>query len=116
LLGIRAVLAASFERIHRSNLIGMGILPLQWAAGAALTVTAGDRIEVQATSEAVVPRGEVAVVLHRTDGSQQKAVARAAVETQLEVMLLREGGVIPTILRQTMARHAGGADATVIAA
>ncbi len=109
LLGIRAVLAASFERIHRSNLIGMGILPLQFAAGqhpSTLALKAGDRIEVQADADALRPRCPVAVLIHRADGSQQALTLTAAVETQLEVRLLRQGGVIPTILREQLAQHA----------
>ncbi len=109
LLGIRAVLAASFERIHRSNLIGMGILPLQFTPGdhpSTLNLQAGDRIEVIADPDALQPRARVAVVIHRADGSRQPLTATAAVETQLEVLLLRQGGVIPTILREQLDQHA----------
>ena len=109
LLGIRAVLAMSFERIHRSNLIGMGILPLRLPADAhptALNLTAGDLIEVHAAAEALVPRGAVDVIIRRTDGSVLNLATRAAVETQLEVDLLRNGGVIPTILKSHLSRSA----------
>ncbi|MBT9550711.1 MAG: aconitate hydratase AcnA [Hydrogenophaga sp.] len=114
LLGIRAVLAASFERIHRSNLIGMGILPLQFAAGqhpSTLNLQAGDRIEVLADPAALRPRAPVAVLIHRADGSAQSLTLTAAVETQLEVRLLSQGGVIPTILRDQLAAHAAVATA-----
>jgi aconitate hydratase len=100
LLGIRAVLAVSFERIHRSNLIGMGILPLLLPAGtnpASLRIAPGDRIEVDAPAEAVSPRARIAVRVLRADGGAQ------AFETQLETELLRCGGVIPSILRRTIA-------------
>ena len=105
LLGIRAVLAVSFERIHRSNLIGMGILPLRLPAGVTpqtLALQPGDRIAVQADARDMQPRCRVNVCVHRLDGRQEHWEAQAAVETQLEVTLLREGGVIPTILHKTL--------------
>jgi aconitate hydratase len=106
LLGIHAVLASSFERIHRSNLIGMGILPLRLAEGAhpsQLQLAPGDRIEIAAGSDAIAPRASVPVCVVRADGRREPVQAIAAVETQLEVELLRQGGVIPTILRQKQA-------------
>lgn len=105
LLGIRAVLAVSFERIHRSNLVGMGILPLLLPDGvtpATLDLRAGDRVHVDAPAERVVPGADVAVVVLRANGERLPLVARAAVETQLEASLLREGGVLPAILRRTV--------------
>jgi aconitate hydratase len=110
LLGIRAVLAMSFERIHRSNLIGMGILPLRLPAGAdpkSLQLQPGDRIEVDAEAGALSPRGAVPVRVLRRDGRVEHLTATAAVETQLEVALLRDGGVIPAILRKTIAGQQG---------
>ena len=106
LLGIRAVLAASFERIHRSNLIGMGILPLRLPAGThpkTLALQPGDRIEIDAPIGALAPRSAVPVRIVRADGGSTAFDATAAVETQFEVELLEAGGVIPTILRQTLA-------------
>ncbi|QGZ64255.1 aconitate hydratase AcnA [Paraburkholderia acidisoli] len=107
LLGIRAVLAASFERIHRSNLIGMGILPLRFAPGThpdSLAIGPGDMLEVEADAAAITPRCAVPVRIVRADGRIDSIDARAAVETQLECTLLRSGGVIPLILQQTLAR------------
>jgi aconitate hydratase len=106
LLGIRAVLAQSFERIHRSNLIGMGILPLRAPAECAperLRIAPGDRIEIDAPSAALEPRAAIAIRVHRADGAVEHYEAMAAVETRLEVDLLREGGVIPYILQKTIA-------------
>jgi aconitate hydratase len=105
LLGVRAVLADSFERIHRSNLIGMGILPLRLPAGmpsAALAIVAGDRIEIDATAQALRVRGTVPVRIVRASGAVDTLMATAAVETGLEVELLRLGGVIPSILQGTL--------------
>ena len=105
LLGIRAVLAVSFERIHRSNLIGMGILPLRLPEGvtpATLRVQSGDRIEIDAPADTLAPRIAVPVRILRADGRVDALAATAAVETQLEVRLLRMGGVIPAILSDTL--------------
>lgn len=106
LLGIRAVLAVSFERIHRSNLIGMGILPLRWPAGVSpvtLNIQPGDKVEVDAPPDTLAPRCRVDVKIVRADASVESFVVTAAVETQLEVALLRCGGVIPLILQKTLA-------------
>jgi aconitate hydratase len=107
LLGIRAVIASSFERIHRSNLIGMGILPLGLAQGwgpARLGLNPGDRIEVDAPGDALRPRGAIPVTLVRANGERMAIPAIAAVETQFEVVLLRDGGVLPHILGDTVQR------------
>jgi aconitate hydratase len=103
LLGIRAVLANSFERIHRSNLIGMGVLPLRMPAGmtpVSLNIQPGDRIEIDADSCSIAPRAGVPVRVARVDGTVELFNTMAAVETQLEVELLRAGGVIPSILQK----------------
>lgn len=108
LLGIRCVLAVSFERIHRSNLIGMGILPLQLPSGVtpqSLAIRPGDRVEVDASPERLQPRCAIAVTIHRTVGGTECFSATAAVETGLEIDLLKQGGVIPAILQQKLAEH-----------
>ena len=105
LLGVRAVLAASFERIHRSNLIGMGILPLRLPAGVhpdTLALAPGDRIEIDAPPERLLPRASVAVKVLRRDGATESWVATAAVDTVHEVALLRAGGVVPAILQREL--------------
>lgn len=105
LLGIRAVLAASFERIHRSNLIGMGILPVRFAAGMnpdTLALQLGDKLEVDASADMLSPRCKVPVRIIRANGSVQPIEATAAVETRLECELLRSGGVIPLILQNSL--------------
>lgn len=105
LLGVRAVLAVSFERIHRSNLIGMGILPLTMPPGMsaeALAISVGDRLEIAADTAELVPRGEIVVTIQRVDGKAEELLATAQVETQAEVELLKAGGVIPSILKKTL--------------
>lgn len=108
LLGIRTVLANSFERIHRSNLIGMGILPLKFPAGvspSSLNLCLGDKVSVEAPGESLQPRGQVLVRIIRKNGQVESLVTTAAVETQLEVDLLRKGGVIPSTLQRMLAEH-----------
>lgn len=103
LLGVRAVLAVSFERIHRSNLIGMGILPLRLQAGHhpnILSLAPGDRIEISVSFDALMPRCEVPLTVHRQSGETHAFQTSAAVETALEVELLRNGGMIPFIIRR----------------
>jgi aconitate hydratase len=103
LLGVRAVLAVSFERIHRSNLIGMGILPLNLPAQFSpteLALAAGDTLDIDA--QLVTPGAPVPVAIRRNDGSITEFVAHAAVETALEAELLRAGGILPYILRRNL--------------
>jgi aconitate hydratase len=105
LLGVRAVLAPSFERIHRSNLIGMGILPLRLAPEQHprnLRLRPGDRIAVDADAERLAPRIPMTVEIQRASGQSEAIDATAAVETALEVEILRVGGIIPFILRRAI--------------
>src|SRR5258706_3271868 len=109
LVGIRAVIASGFERIHRSNLIGMGILPLRFAEGvepADLALQPGDRIEVDAQIDRLRPRGPVDVAILRKSGRREPVAAIAAIETQFEMALLRDGGVLPHILLDATRRKA----------
>jgi aconitate hydratase len=105
LLGTRAVLASSFERIHRSNLIGMGILPLRLPAERhpdSLHLRPGDRIVIEAGPDRIGPRGSVPVTIRRSSGETETFIATAAIETGLEVEILRGGGIIPLILRRAI--------------
>jgi len=88
----------------------MGVLPVRLPAGVGpetLQLQPGDRIEVVAPDAALAPRCAVALRVLRVDGRVDVLEGTAAVETQLEVELLRKGGVIPLILQQTIAEHAG---------
>lgn len=101
LLGVSAVIAQSFERIHRSNLIGMGILPLLFPPGTgpgSLALAPGDIVEIAALPDAIAPRGAVPARIHRADSSVQNLPLQAAVETALECETLRAGGIIALIL------------------
>jgi aconitate hydratase len=106
LLGARAVLASSFERIHRSNLINMGILPLRLPAErhpTLLGLKPGDTIRVEAAPERLGPRAVVPVSIHYADGRTAQFDAHAEVETLLETAVLRAGGIIPMILADRLA-------------
>jgi aconitate hydratase A / 2-methylisocitrate dehydratase len=107
LLGVRAVLALSFERIHRSNLIGMGILPLvlptQWPP-ARLAIVAGDILEIDADPARLSPGAELRVSIRRESGESLTFKTIAAIETALEVELLKAGGILPHILHRIQGR------------
>ncbi|MEY9536344.1 aconitate hydratase AcnA [Sinorhizobium fredii] len=105
LLGARAVLAASFERIHRSNLIGMGVLPLRLPAEFGpqrLNLEPGDIIAISASPEEIFPRCPVPVTIRRKDGSSFSFDASAAIETYVEIRTLRAGGILPFILDEVL--------------
>jgi len=102
LLGIRAVLALSFERIHRSNLIGMGILPLRLPRDRRpqmLGLRADDRLEIDAPVAALKPRAPINVRIYRDGAEIDRFVTIAATETKLECEILRSGGLLPRILQ-----------------
>jgi aconitate hydratase len=106
LLGARAVLASSFERIHRANLVGMGVVPLRLPDGwqpATLGLVPGDTVEVALDLDTLAPRAAVPVTIRRTDGRTRSGLATALLETAREVALVRGGGMIPTILRKAIA-------------
>ncbi len=110
LLGVRAILANSFERIHRSNLIGMGILPLRLPAGwrfDGMGLVADDRIEIAWDPAMLEPHGTIAVTLRRGDGKVLEGRAVALLETGRDVRLIRGGGMIPMILRKTIDADGG---------
>lgn len=105
LLNVRAVLAVSFERIHRSNLIGMGVLPLRFSdrtTPQTLALDAGDFVEVDIPATLLKPRAQVPVRIVRGDGRVERVLTVAAVETSLEVSQLTAGGIIPFILQRMM--------------
>jgi aconitate hydratase len=100
LLGVRAVIASSFERIHRSNFINLAILPIQAPRDTALalrTLRPGDRLAIDLTAP-LSPRGALPVALHRADGSIEAIPAHAAIETQSEVAMLMDGGLLPALV------------------
>jgi len=102
LLGARAVLATGFERIHRSNLVNMGVVPLRLPAErhpSLLRLLPGDRIEIDAAPEVMAPRAAIAVAIIRQPGIREEITVQAEIETQLEVDTLCAGGILPMILQ-----------------
>ena len=105
LLGIKAVVARSFERIHRSNLVGMGVLPLQFLPGESwhtLNLTGSETIDVIPHPE-LKPQSEAKLVITRADGTTQEVTVILRVDTPIEVDYYRNGGILPYVLRQLLA-------------
>ena len=110
LLGVRAVLAESFERIHRSNLVMMGILPLTYPAGADAASLGLDGTETYdvGLDDGLQPAGPVRVTARRADGAAVEFAAVARLDTPVEVEYLRHGGILPMVLRRLAAEPAAG--------
>jgi aconitate hydratase len=105
LLGVKVVLAESFERIHRSNLVGMGVLPLQFREGesaATLGLSGEDIFAVEGLSDAIRPRSEVTVTTISPDGAKHSFQAIARLDSAVEVNYYRNGGILPTVLRSLL--------------
>jgi aconitate hydratase len=105
LLGVRAVIVESFERIHRSNLVGMGVLPLQFAEGdtrASLKLTGDDRFTVRGLAE-LAPGQDVEVEVTRLDGSTETFTAKCRIDTANELEYFRHGGILQYVLRKLAA-------------
>jgi aconitate hydratase len=105
LLGVKAVIARSFERIHRSNLVGMGVLPLQFQGSDsvdALGIKGDEVFDIELGAE-IRPQQEATLVIHRGDGSQQRVALRLRIDTPIEVDYYRHGGILPFVLRQLLA-------------
>ena len=107
LLGVRAVVAGSFERIHRSNLIGMGVLPLQFAEGVdwkSLALTGDEQVSIEGVGE-ITPRQPMTVKIKRADGSEVTAETIVRIDTENELDYYRNGGILHYVLRN-LAREA----------
>src|SRR5581483_8627157 len=105
LLGVKAVLAESYERIHRSNLVGMGVLPLQFQPGengSSLGLTGQEVYDVLGLGDGLQPGQALAVRARRTDGSEVAVQAIARVDSPIEVDYLRHGGILQMVLRTIM--------------
>ena len=105
LLGVRAVIAESFERIHRSNLVGMGVLPLQFAAGVTrqtLELDGSERFSVENVA-GLRPRQDVSVTLTRADGRTETFQARCRIDTVNELEYFLNGGILQYVLRKLAA-------------
>jgi len=108
LLGVRAVIAKSFERIHRGNLVGMGVIPLQFREGEGheeLGLTGRETFTLTGLAD-LQPRQEVTVEYAREDGSTGSFQALARVDGPTELNYIRNGGLLPTVLRRLYAESA----------
>lgn len=106
LLGVKAVIARSFERIHRSNLIGMGVLPLQFIGEdsvQSLGIKGDEIFDLQGMEGEIKPQQEVTLLIHRQDGAQQKVPVLLRIDTPIEVDYYKHGGILPFVLRQLLA-------------
>jgi aconitate hydratase len=105
LLGVHAVIAESFERIHRSNLLQMGVLPIVFKPGEdrkTLGLDGTETYDILGLSDQLRPRQEVTVRVHRANGSEFSFQAIARVDSPIDVEYLRHGGVLPFVLRNIM--------------
>jgi aconitate hydratase len=104
LLGIKAVVARSFERIHRSNLVGMGVLPLQFKAGQsweALGLKGDELIDIIPAAD-LAPQSDARLVITSADGSKKEVRLTLRIDTPIEVEYFRAGGILPYVLRQLL--------------
>jgi len=103
LLGVRAVVAQSYERIHRSNLVGMGVLPLQFLEGASpqtLRLDGTESFDLAELSKALAPRAQTTLAIRRADGRVEELSLHVRIDTPIEVDYYRHGGILPYVLRQ----------------
>jgi aconitate hydratase len=106
LLGVKAVMAESFERIHRSNLVGMGILPLQFKEGCdrkTLGLEGGEVFDISGLAAGLHPRQDIHVTIHRPDGGSEHATLMCRIDTIDEVEYFRHGGILHCVLRGLVA-------------
>jgi len=105
MLGVRAAIVESFERIHRSNLVGMGILPLQFKPGQnaeSLGLTGREVLTIRGLGGALSPRQDVRVEVERPDGTQSSFVATSRLDTPVEINYYKNGGILQTVLRKML--------------
>jgi aconitate hydratase len=108
LLGTKAVIVESFERIHRSNLVNMGVLPLEFMAGetaASLGLTGTEVFDIRGVAEGLTPRGQVSVVATREDGTSQTFNTTVRIDTPEELVAFQHGGILPYVVRQIVGRN-----------
>ncbi|MEB0134103.1 aconitate hydratase AcnA [Actimicrobium sp. CCC2.4] len=106
LLGVKAVFARSFERIHRSNLVGMGVLPLQFLgtdSTVTLGITGNETFDLTGIESDIKPQQEATLVIHRADGTSQNVKVLLRIDTPIEVDYYKHGGILPFVLRQLLA-------------
>ncbi|WP_286758475.1 aconitate hydratase AcnA, partial [Ralstonia sp. RL] len=106
LLGVKAVIARSFERIHRSNLVGMGVLPLQFKgndSAQSLGIVGNETFDIEGLEGEIRPQQDVTLVIHRANGETQRVPLLLRIDTPIEVDYYKHGGILPFVLRQLLA-------------
>ena len=107
LLGVKAVIAESFERIHRSNLVNMGVLPLQFKLGdnaASLNINGTESFQIKGVADGLKPRGDVMVIATEPDGSTREFTATVRIDTPEELIAFKHGGILPYVVRQLVGK------------
>jgi aconitate hydratase len=103
LLGVKAVIAKSYERIHRSNLVGMGVLPLQFKGNtdvASLKLAGDETFEISGIDNNLQPQQDLTLTIKRSNGSKQEVPLLLRIDTPIEVDYYRNGGILPYVLRE----------------
>ena len=111
LLGVKAVIARSFERIHRSNLVGMGVLPLQFKgsdSAQSLGLKGDETIDIVGL-DVIRPQQDVTLVVHGADGARRELKVLCRIDTAIEVEYFRHGGILPYVLRELIGGRAPAA-------
>jgi aconitate hydratase len=109
LLGVRAVVARSYERIHRSNLVGMGVLPLQFMGEDSwqrLGLRGDERFDVRGIEAGLKPQQKMTLVIHAADGQRREIEVLSRIDTPIEVDYFHHGGILPYVLREILAAAA----------
>ncbi len=107
LLGVKAVIAKSYERIHRSNLVGMGVLPLQFKGDdttSALKLVGDETFDLTGINENLKPQQDVTLTITRKDGTTQQVTLLLRIDTPIEVDYYRHGGILPYVLRELVSQ------------
>jgi aconitate hydratase len=107
LLGVKAVIAASFERIHRSNLVGMGVLPLQFSErtnAQTLVLDGSERFSITGLSDSIRPGQEMKLEIKGKEGKSMSVPVKLRIDTPIEIDYYRHGGILPFVLRQLLAK------------
>jgi len=105
LLGVKAVVAQSFERIHRSNLVGMGVLPFQFkddVSAASLKLDGTETFDLLGIEKGIEPRQDVMLIIHRANGETEEMPITLRIDTPIEVDYFKHGGILPYVLRQLL--------------
>ncbi|MDP2239395.1 MAG: aconitate hydratase [Burkholderiales bacterium] len=106
LLGVKAVIVRNFERIHRANLVFMGVLPLQFKDGASaqtLKLDGSETIDITGIENGITPMQDMTMVVHRKNGQTDKVALRLRIDTPIEVDYFNHGGILPYVLRELLA-------------